>query len=326
MPHFVAILAYDGLCTFEFGCAVELFALARPELEVAWYDYAVCALEPGLLRAAGGVQVLVEHGLEAFARADTIVIPGWRDIDDAPAPALIVALRAAAARGARICAICSGAFVLAHAGLLDGRRASTHWRYLEPLAARFPLIEIDPLALYVDDGDGAIITSAGSAAGLDMLLHLVRKDFGAAVANRVAQRLVLPAHRDGAQAQLVQRPLADEASSQIAALMDWVRENLRAPHTVASMAARMHMGERTLQRKFKASTGLSPQAWLVGERIALASLLLETRPALAIEAVADLAGMGSPESLRRHFRIHGLAAPARYRQQRRQQLVSVLPA
>lgn len=311
MPHHVAILAYDGLCTFEFGCAVELFALDRPELGVAWYSHAVCAAEPGLLRAMGGLLVQAPHGLEALERADTIVIPGWRDADAAPPPALLAALRAARERGARICSICSGAFVLAHASLLDGRRATTHWRYLDRMRARFPQIDLDADALYVDDG--GVVTSAGSAAGLDMLLHLVRSDFGFDVASRVAQRLVIPSHRDGGQAQRVRRPLPDAGASTIARLMDWVRENLRAAHTVGSMAAQARMGTRTFQRRFKDSTGESPQAWLVRERVGLAARLLETRPALGIDAIADLAGLGSGESLRRHFRAHGLPPPARYR-------------
>jgi AraC family transcriptional activator FtrA len=311
MSHHVAIVAYDGLCTFEFGCAIELFALERPELGVRWYSHTVCAIEPGPLRAMGGLTVHVPHGLDALARADPFVIPGWHD-PLAPPPAVLVdALRAAHARGARICSICSGAFVLAYAGLLDGRQATTHWRYLDDLHARFPGIGIDPAALYVE-ADG-IVTSAGSAAGLDMLLHLVRSDFGADVANKVAQRLVIPAHRAGDQAQLVARPLPDTGADTIARLMDSVRENIRAGHTVASMAADAHLGTRTFQRRFKERTGLAPLAWLVRERVALAAQLLESRPMLAIDAVADLAGLGSAESLRRHFRAHGLAPPARYR-------------
>ncbi len=313
MPHLVAIFAYDGLCTFEFGCAVELFALDRPELGVAWYDYAVCAIEAGPLRMAGGVTLQTNHGLEVLERADTIVVPGWRDIDETPPAALLAALRTAVACGARICSICSGAFVLAHAGLLDGRRASTHWRYLDQLAARFPGIAIDPVALYVEDGP--VLTSAGSAAGLDMLLHLVRSDFGFDVANRVAQRLVIPAQRDGAQAQLVARPMPDDAGNRIARLMDWVRENLRAAHTIAGMARQSGMGARTLHRKFRERTGLTPLAWLVRERVELAARLLETRPGMAIDAVADLAGLGSAESLRRHFRMLGMVSPARYRRE-----------
>jgi AraC family transcriptional activator FtrA len=316
MPHHVAILAYDRLCTFEFGCAVELFALERPELDVAWYSYAVCGIEPGPLRAAGGLALQAPHGLDALDAADTIVIPGWRDPAEPPPPQLIAALRRAHARGARLCSICSGAFVLAHAGLLDGRKATTHWRYFDRLAAAFPTIAIEADALYVEDGN--IVTSAGSAAGLDMLLHLVRSDFGADIANRVAQRLVIPAHRDGSQAQLVARPLPQAGTDPIAQTMDWIRENLRAGHTLASMAAQSRLGVRTFQRRFKDRTGQSPLDWLVRERVALAAQLLETRPSLGIEAVADLAGLGSPESLRRHFRSHGLASPARYRRQHRQ--------
>jgi len=313
MTHHVAIVAYDGLCTFEFGCAVELFALERPELGVRWYTHAVCAVEPGPLRAMGGLTVQVPHGLDALALADTIVIPGWRDPAEAPPAALADALRAAHARGARLCSICSGAFVLAGAGLLDGRRATTHWRYLDDMRTRFPGIELDPSALYVEDG--GIVTSAGSAAGLDMLLHLVRRDFGAAVANRVAQRLVIPAHRDGDQAQLVARPMPDAGPDAIARLLDDVRANIRAGHTVASMATAARLGTRTFQRRFKERTGLAPLAWLVRERIALAAQLLESRPLLAIDAVADLAGLGSAESLRRHFRAHGLPSPGRYRRE-----------
>lgn len=313
MSHHVAILAYDRLCTFEFGCAVELFALERPELGVDWYSYAVCAIEAGPLRAAGGLTVQAPHGLDALDGADTIVIPGWRDADETPPPALLEALHRAHARGARLCSICSGAFVLAHAGLLDGRRATTHWRYFDSLASHFPAIAIGHGMLYVEDGN--IVTSAGSAAGLDMLLHLVRSDFGAGIANRVAQRLVIPAHRDGDQAQLVARPLPQSNTDPIARTMDWARENLRAAHTLASMAEQARMGVRTFQRHFKERTGASPLDWLVRERVMLAAQLLETRPALGIEAVADLAGLGSPESLRRHFRSHGLPSPARYRRQ-----------
>nr|WP_314542300.1 transcriptional regulator FtrA [uncultured Massilia sp.] len=311
MTHHVAILAYDGLCTFEFGCAIELFALERPELGVDWYSHAVCAAEPGPLRAMGGLTIHAPHGIAAIAAADTVVIPGWRDVAAAPPPALIDALQAAYARGARLCAICSGAFVLAHAGLLDGRRATTHWRYLERLRATFPEVDIDAHALYV--ADGRIVTSAGSAAGLDMLLHLVRSDFGADVANRVAQRLVIPAHRDGDQAQLVARPLPDDDENAIARLMDAVRENIRLGHTVASMAQQARMGTRTFQRRFKDATGSPPLAWLTRERVALARQLLETRQALDIDAIADLAGLGSEASLRRHFRLQGLMPPARYR-------------
>jgi AraC family transcriptional activator FtrA len=314
MPHHVAILAYDRLCTFEFGCAVELFALERPELGVAWYTHAVCAVEPGLLRAAGGLLVHAPHGLDELARADTIVIPGWRDIAEAPPQALVCALRAAHARGARLCSICSGAFVLAHAGLLDGRRATTHWHYARQLAAGFPALRVEAGVLYVEDGN--VVTSAGSAAGLDMLLHLVRGDYGSEVANKVARRLVVPLHRDGQQAQLLERPVPSGDAGRIAPLLDWMREHIRSPHSIASMASAARMSRRTFQRKFKESTGLAPLDWLVRERVALACDLLQARPGMAIELVAELAGFGSGESLRRHLRRLGQPSPAAQRRVR----------
>ncbi|MDC6134011.1 DJ-1/PfpI family protein, partial [Burkholderia gladioli] len=172
--HLVVALAYDRLCTFEFGCTVELFALPRPELEVDWYRFAVCAAEPGPIRAAGGITVAAPYRLAMLDRADTIVIPGWRDPDEAPPEALLRKLRAAHRRGARLCSICSGVFVLAAAGVLDGLAVTTHWRYVERLRARHPSLQVNPDALYVDQG--AIVTSAGSAAGLDMLMHLVRRE------------------------------------------------------------------------------------------------------------------------------------------------------
>jgi AraC family transcriptional activator FtrA len=184
--HLVVALAYDRLCTFEFGCVVELFALERPELGVDWYRFAVCASEPGPVRAAGGITVAAPYRLAMLDRADTIVIPGWRDPDERPPEPLLKKLRAAHRRGARLCSICSGVFVLAAAGVLDGLTVTTHWRYAERLQARYPALRVNPDALYVDAGQ--IVTSAGSAAGLDMLLHLVRRDHGGAIANRVAQR------------------------------------------------------------------------------------------------------------------------------------------
>lgn len=227
-----------------------------------------------------------------------------------PPAALAEALRAAHARGARLCSICSGAFVLAHAGLLDGRRATIHWHYTAQLAARFPAVRVEAGVLYVEDG--RVITSAGSAAGIDMLLHLVRSDYGSAVANLVARRLVVPGHRDGEQAQLVTRPVPDAGINRIGRLLDWVRENLRAGHSIESMAAHAQMSRRSFQRKFKQATGVAPLDWLVRERVALAADLLESRPALAIDLVAELAGFGSAESLRR-FRRLGRASPAAQR-------------
>ncbi|WP_368563191.1 transcriptional regulator FtrA [Pseudoxanthomonas sp. UTMC 1351] len=309
----VAILAYDRLCTFEFGCAVELFALERPELDVPWYRHAVCAAEPGPLRAAGGVRIQAPYGLGKLQQADIIVVPGWRSPDERPPEKLLAALRRAHARGARLCSICSGVFVLAHAGLLEGKRAATHWRYASQLAQQFPGITVDASSLYVDEGQ--IITSAGSAAGLDMLLHLVRRDYGARVANRVAQRLVMSPHREGGQAQFVPRPMPSADNSPIASLMDWIRANPRVDHSARSLAEHARISERTLHRKFKECTGLTHNGWVIRERVAIAKELLETRHELDVESVADLAGFGSAESLRRHFRLHGLTSPLHYRKQ-----------
>jgi len=285
--HLVVALAYDRLCTFEFGCTVELFALARPELGVDWYDFAVCAIEPGPIRAAGGITVQASY-----------------------APALLDLLRAAHARGARLCSICSGVFVLAAAGLLDGQRATTHWRYAERLAQRHPRIRVEPDLLYVDNGQ--VITAAGSAAGLDMLLHLVRRDYGARVGNMVAQRLVIAPHREGGQAQFVPRPVASNEGGRLSRLLDWLRGNLALPHTVAAMAERAAMSPRTLQRQFQQATGLGPVNWLIRERIALVKELLEA-PEVPLAQVAERSGFGSMESLRHHFRRVAGTTPGAYR-------------
>ncbi|MBV9697486.1 MAG: transcriptional regulator FtrA [Gammaproteobacteria bacterium] len=310
MRHKVVAIAYDGLCTFEFGCAVELFALPRPELAVPWYEFAVCAAEPGPLRAAGGLEVRAAQGLRVLERADTIVIPGWRSTEVPPPPPVLAALRRAARRGARLCSICSGVFVLAHAGLLDGRRATTHWRYGAALATRFPRVQVELNALYVDEGQ--ILTSAGSAAGLDMLLHLVRRDFGPRIANQVAQRLVLPPHREGGQAQFVPRPVAADERGRLGRLLDFVRAHLAERHTLRGLAARAAMSTRTLQREFRAATGQAAYAWIVRERVARAKELLEgTR--LSTPAIAARVGLGSAESLRHHFRAQVGTTPAAYR-------------
>jgi AraC family transcriptional regulator, transcriptional activator FtrA len=309
--HLVVALAYDRLCTFEFGCVTELFALERPELGVDWYRFAVCAGEPGPIRAAGGITVAAPYTLKLLDRADTIVIPGWRDADEVPPEPLLKKIRAAHKRGARLCSICSGVFVLAAAGVLDGKAVTTHWRYADQLQQRYPQLQVRADALYVDEG--SIITSAGSAAGLDMLLHLVRRDHGSAVANRVAQRLVVAPHRDGGQAQFVPRPMPHDESGRLARLMDWVRSHPATPHTLRSLAERAAMSPRTLQRQFHDATGMAPYEWVVRERVAVARELLEAPAPLPMARVAELAGFGSEESLRRHFRRIALTSPGAYR-------------
>lgn len=311
--HLVVAVAYDRLCTFEFGCVVELFALPRPELGVDWYRFAVCAAEGGPIRAAGGVTMTAPYTLKLLDRADTIIIPGWRDADETPPEPLLRKLRAAARRGARLCSICSGVFVLAAAGVLDGKTVTTHWRYADKLRARYPSLRVESDALYVDEE--TIVTAAGSAAGLDMLLHLVRRDHGGAVANRVAQRLVVPPHRDGGQAQFVPRPMPPEDDGgRLARLIDWMRGHASSAHTIESLATRAAMSGRTLQRRFREATGLGPYEWLIRERVALAKDMLETRPRLSIGVIAERSGFGSEESMRRHFRRIAMTSPAAYRQ------------
>ncbi|WP_129775367.1 transcriptional regulator FtrA [Peristeroidobacter soli] len=310
--HRVVALAYDGLCTFEFGCVVELFALDRPELGVEWYDFAVCSAERGPLRAAGGIEVRVPNSLALLDEADTIVIPGWRNADEVPPPALLRRIRAAHERGARLCTICSGVFVLAAAGVLDGRTVTTHWRYAERLSKRYPTVTVEPNSLYIDSGQ--VLTSAGSAAGLDMLLHLVRRDYGARIANQVAQRLVIPPHREGGQAQYLPRPMPQDERNRLSKLIDWVRAHPSQAHTLRTLARRASMSPRTLQRQFQETVGFGPYEWLIRERVALAKDLLQTG-GHSLPRVAEAVGFKSQETFRRHFRRVAGTSPATYRRQ-----------
>lgn len=308
----VVAVAYDQLCTFEFGIATEIFALARPEMGPNWYRFAVAGLDEGEMRSTGGLRFAVDGGLDLLAEAGTIIIPGWRGID-APVPqALIEALQAAHARGARILSFCSGVFVLAAAGLLDGRRATTHWRYTDTLTARFPAIAVTPDVLYVDAG--SVLTSAGTAAGLDLCLHLIRRDFGTEAANLVARRLVMPAHRDGGQAQFIRQvvPRTHE-SSRLGPLLDHMREDLGADHTVSTLARRVGMSDRTFLRRFESATGMTPARWLLAQRLGKARDLLEETN-VSVEEIAALSGFGTTGTLRHHFRLHLSTTPAAYRE------------
>lgn len=308
-PHSVAVLAYDGLCTFEFAIAVEIFGLPRPELGPDWYRFAVHAVDSGPLRATGGIRISAPRR-NALATADTVVIPGWCDPDTEPPPALLRALRRAHDRGARLLSICSGAFVLAATGLLDGRRATTHWLYADRLRERYPRIQVDPDVIYVDEGE--LLTSAGSSAGIDLCLHLVRRDYGATVANQIARRLVVPAHREGGQAQFVEKPMPARERDALAPLLDRIRARLDEAWPVSRMAAAVHMSERNFLRHFRGATGSSPGEWLIGERVAHARRLLETT-AQPIEIVAAHCGFGSPATLRHHFVARLGLSPQRYR-------------
>ncbi|MFN6943142.1 MAG: transcriptional regulator FtrA, partial [Parvibaculum sp.] len=308
----VVTLAYDGLCTFEFGVAVEVFGLARPEMGEDWYRHATAAIEPGPLRAAGGLTVSASGGLELLNEADLIVVPGWRGIDELVPVSLIEALRAAHAGGARLMSLCSGVAVLAATGLLDGRKATTHWRYSDRIAQRYPAIHLDPDVLYVDEGQ--ILTAAGSAAGIDLCLHVVRRDFGADAANSAARRLVVPPHREGGQAQFIERPVPQEREGQrMGPLIDWIEANLQREVTLAEMAARAGMSSRTFQRRFRDLTGHSLGEFLMTRRLRHACDLLERGASLSLDDIAVASGFGTPATLRHHFRTRLQTSPAAYR-------------
>lgn len=310
-PGLVAILAYDGLCTFEFGIAVEIFGLTRPEFDFPWYQHQIVAVDDGPMRAMGGIQVLADGGMLLLETARTIIVPGWRD-RQAPVPeALLVALRQAHARGARLLSICSGVFVLAATGLLDGHRATTHWRYTGELAERFPNILVDPDVLYVDSGQ--LITSAGSAAGIDACLHLVARDFGTQVANSVARRLVMSPQRTGGQAQFIPAPVSASPRSDLSRVMQWARERLHQPLEVRDLASEAAMSERTFLRRFTEASGLSPKTWLQHQRLARARELLESTSANT-EQIAERCGYRSVESFRVAFRSVVGVPPSVYRE------------
>ena len=309
-PRRVVALAYDRLCTFEFGIVVEVFALPRPELSVEWYKFSVCSLEPGPIRAMGGLTVQSRAGLHALRQAGTIVIPGWRDTDEPPPQALTRELRMAYARGARLVSICSGVFVLAAAGLLDGKRVTTHWRYADLLTSRFPNIHVEPDVLYMDEGN--ILTSAGSAAGIDLCLHIVRRDYGADIANVVARRLVVPPHREGGQAQFVLHPIRTESSGGLAPVLEWAHKHLDQPLTVDELAQKAFMSTRTFARRFREETGTTPHQWLTHQRLLNAQRLLETTSD-SIDEIAQAVGFGTAATLRQHFARIRSTTPAAYR-------------
>ncbi len=317
--HLVVAIAYDQLCTFEMGCAVEVFGLSRPEIKVPWYDFKICSAQRGAIQALGGITIKVPNSLKILEQADTIIIPGWSHFDSSgnqfekkPAPMLIKHLKAAYQRGARICSICSGVFLLAQTGLLDGKSATTHWKYAARLTEKFPKIQLQPNALYVDEGQ--IITSAGSAAGIDMMLHMIRSDHGTKIANLVAQRLVVSPHRNGDQAQFIPKTVQKDQTGRLSKLMQWIRSHPSKPHTLKSMATQAKMSPRTLQRKFFETTNLTPIEWVVQERIGIARELLETTKN-PMARIAEQSGFGSEESFRRHFRLQVGTSPSLYRNQ-----------
>ncbi|MBN3754067.1 helix-turn-helix domain-containing protein [Paraburkholderia sp. Tr-20389] len=311
--HTVAAIAFDGISPFHLSVPCVVFGEDRSDGGVLGFEFRVCSIDAGPLSTTAGFSIAAPHGLDALADADTIIVPTWRDPDEAPPAALLDALRAAHARGARLVGLCLGAYVLAAAGLLDGRPATTHWAWAADFARRFPNVQVDPQVLYVDDGD--ILTSAGTAAGLDCCLHVVRKLCGAQSANYIARRLVVPPHRQGGQAQYVQQPMPrDVRGNRLSALLDWVNGALDAPHTLDSLAARAAMSRRTFTRHFKAATGTTVSAWLLTQRLARAQQLLEGTDE-PIESIAGMAGFGSTASLRQHFTDAFRTSPSAWRRE-----------
>jgi AraC family transcriptional activator FtrA len=308
----VSVLTYAGMSVFETGIVTEVFGLPRPEFDVPWYRLAVCSATPAPVPVVGGAFIQTGHDLSDLAAAGTVIIPGVSDVRADPAPEILDALREAHRRGARILSICSGAFALAAAGLLDGRRATTHWRYASVFRARFPQVELDPDVLYRADGD--VWTSAGSAAGMDLCLHVVRSDYGAAIANAVARRLVVQPHRDGGQAQFIEAPMPAEASDdRIAASLAWALAHLAEPLTLEALARRAHMSPRTFLRHFTRATGTSPIRWLLRQRVQASLALLETSDA-TIERIASTVGFDTPVTYRHHFHNAMRTSPSAYRQ------------
>jgi AraC family transcriptional activator FtrA len=313
MPHRVTVLAHEGLAPFELGVAAEVFALPRPELDVdPWYAFSVCAERPGVLPALGGFGLAVDRGLDELDRADTVILPGAADVHGDPPGPVVDALLAAHARGTRLVSICSGAFVLAACGLLDGREAATHWRYADLLAARFPRVRVRSDALYLDGGD--VLTSAGTAAGIDLCLHLIRTDHGAAVANAVARRMVVAPQRNGGQAQFVEAPVAERVDDDpVGRAMEWALERLAEPITVAQLARTAYMSPRNFSRRFAAATGSPPARWLLEQRLQASLPLLESSD-MQIEEVGRRVGFPTSAAFRRHFtRARGIPPSAHRR-------------
>ncbi|WP_434597994.1 GlxA family transcriptional regulator [Streptomyces sp. A5-4] len=307
--HRVVALLNQPQSPFELACAAEVFGTVPQDMP-ARYSFRTCAEHPGPLQTTAGFAMLIDAGLTALQEADTVVVPGWEPSGIPVPPTVTDALRAAHQRGARIVAICTGAFVLAQAGLLDDRRATTHWRNTAQLTANFPKVQVDQDVLFVDHGD--VATSAGTGAGIDLCLHLVRSDHGAAYAAQIARSMVLPPHREGSQRQYAARPAPARADVSLAPLLEWANSRLDTRLTLDRLAERAGLSSRTLARRFTEQLGTSPGQWLLGQRLDAARVLLEQTD-LPVETIATRAGLASAVNLRRRFRAHLGTTPGAYR-------------
>ena len=338
----VAVVALDRIEAFELGVVCEVFGIDRSDDGLPTYDFAVVAAEPGPIRCNAGFTIDTPYGLDRLEEADLVAVPAVSDrrlgqaelisgfspprnqpagglpaslgrgpADGGQLPGdLLAALRRAADRGAWVLSVCSGVFVLGEAGLLEGRRCTTHWRHTAELARRYPSAKVDAGVLYVDEQP--VITSAGTAAGIDACLHLVRKEQGSRVANGIARRMVVPPHRDGGQAQYIDRPLADTSGGSLGGVLDWMALNLGRPLSVGDLAGRAHMSPRTFARRFTQETGTTPLRWLTSQRILLAQQLLEETDE-TVDAIAEKVGFGNAATLRHHFRACRDTTPDSYR-------------
>jgi transcriptional regulator GlxA family with amidase domain len=309
----VAVVAFDGISPFHLSVPCLVFGEERDRDGRHRYRLEVCAASPGTLRTNAGFALRVARGLAALRTADLVIVPSWHDALAPAPPALLRALRAAHRRGARIVGLCLGAFVLAEAGLLDGRRATTHWQLVPEFRRRHPAVELQPEVLYVDEGD--VVTSAGTAAGLDCCLHLLRRDHGADAANRAARRMVVAPHRQGGQAQYIEQPVRQAPErDRLSPLLQWMVAHLHEAQTLDVLAERALMSRRNFTRRFREATGATVHAWLKHQRLALAQRLLE-QGQHPIEDVAAQAGFGSAVSLRQHFAAAFRVSPSAYRRQ-----------
>ncbi|MFE3252843.1 GlxA family transcriptional regulator [Streptomyces sp. NPDC059209] len=307
--HRVVVIVDENSNPFELGCATEIFGLRRPEIGRELYDFRLCSPEPSTRMRDGFFALTGVAELAAADTADTLIVPNRPDVEVPRRTAVLDAVRRAHARGARLVGFCSGAFTLAEAGVLDGRRATAHWQWADAFRARFPSVQLESDVLFVDDGD--ILTAAGSAAALDLGLHVVRRDHGAEIANSVSRRLVFAAHRDGGQRQFVERPVPDLPDESLAPVLAWAQERLGSPLAVADLAARASVSPATLHRRFQAQLGTTPLAWLTGERVALACRLIE-RGESRFELVARRSGLGTATNLRALVRRETGLTPSAY--------------